>query len=192
MAFVVADRVKETTTTTGTGAVALAGAVTGFRSFASGIGNSNTTYYTIAHQTLNEWEVGFGTLDATSANLARTTVYASSNSNSLVTFSAGTKDVFVTQTAARTLVQDSAAATSNGVLYYGGSGVAATTATGTTGQVLLATTSLPPSWGQVNLTTGVTGVLPVANGGSRGFVTQATGGNQPPGAFHSSDSFALI
>ena len=54
MAFVVADRVKETTTTTGTGAVALAGAVTGFRSFASGIGNSNTTYYTIAHQTLNE------------------------------------------------------------------------------------------------------------------------------------------
>jgi len=125
MAFVVADRVKETTTTVGTGAVALAGAVTGFRTFASGIGNSNTTYYTIASQTANEWEVGFGTLDATSANLARTTVLASSNGGSLVTFSAGTKDVFVTQSAARTLVQASGGTTTNGVLYYTGSGVAA-------------------------------------------------------------------
>ena len=124
MAFVVADRVKETTTTTGTGAVALAGAVFGFRTFASGIGNSNTTYYTIASQSANEWEVGYGTLDATSANLARTTVLASSNGGSLVTFSAGTKDVFVTQSAARTLVQASGGTTTNGVLYYTGSGVA--------------------------------------------------------------------
>jgi hypothetical protein len=124
MAFVVADRVKETTTTVGTGAVALAGAVTGFRTFASGIGNSNTTYYTIASQSANEWEVGYGTLDATSANLARTTVLASSNGGSLVTFSAGTKDVFVTQSAARTLVQANGGTTTNGVLYYTGSGVA--------------------------------------------------------------------
>ena len=56
MALVINDRVKETTTTTGTGAVSLAGAVTGFEAFSAGVGNSNTTYYTIAHQTANEWE----------------------------------------------------------------------------------------------------------------------------------------
>ena len=125
MAFVVADRVKETTTTIGTGAVALGGAVFGFRTFAAGVGNSNTTYYAIVSQTANEWEVGYGTLDSTSANLARTTVFASSNAGSTVTFSAGTKDVFVTQPATRTLVQANAGATTNGVLYYTGSGIAA-------------------------------------------------------------------
>jgi hypothetical protein len=125
MAFVVADRVKETTTTVGTGDVALAGAAFGFRTFASGVGNSNTTYYAIVSQTANEWEVGYGTLDATSANLARTTVFASSNSGSLVTFSAGTKDVFVTQPAARTLVQVNGGASTNGILYYTGAGIAA-------------------------------------------------------------------
>jgi hypothetical protein len=128
MAFVVADRVKETSTTTGTGAMALAGAVTGFQSFASGVGNSNTTYYAIANQAAAEWEVGFGTLDATSANLSRTTVLASSNGGSPVAFTAGTKEVFVTQPATRTLVQASGGATTNGVLFYTGSGVA--TATG--------------------------------------------------------------
>jgi len=128
MAFVVADRVKETSTTTGTGAMALAGAVVGFQSFASGVGNSNTTYYAIANQAAAEWEVGFGTLDATSANLSRTTVLASSNGGSLVAFTAGTKEVFVTQPATRTLVQASGGATTNGVLFYTGSGVA--TATG--------------------------------------------------------------
>jgi hypothetical protein len=126
MAFVVADRVKETTTTVGTGAVALAGAVIGFRTFGSGVGNSNTTYYAIVSQTANEWEVGYGTLDATSANLARTTVFSSSSGGTLVSFSAGTKDVFVTQPATRTLVQTNAGATTNGVFYYNGSGIAAT------------------------------------------------------------------
>jgi hypothetical protein len=127
MAFVVADRVKETSTTTGTGAMALAGAVLGFQSFASGVGNNNTTYYAIYNQSVAEWEVGFGTLDATSANLARTTVLASSNSGSLVAFTAGTKEVFVTQPATRTLVQVSGGATTNGVLFYTGSGIAAAT-----------------------------------------------------------------
>ena len=61
MAFILNDRVKETTTTTGTGAITLAGAVGGFETFSAGIGGSNTTYYAIKHQTANEFEVGFGT-----------------------------------------------------------------------------------------------------------------------------------
>jgi hypothetical protein len=95
MALVLADRVKETTTTTGTGTVTLLGAVTGFQSFAA-IGNGNITYYTIAGQTGSEWEVGIGTYTSSGTTLARTTVLSSSNSGSLVTFSAGTKDVFCT------------------------------------------------------------------------------------------------
>ena len=98
MALVLADRVKETTTTTGTGTVTLLGASTGYQSF-SAIGNSNTTYYTIAGQTGSEWEVGIGTYTSSGTTLSRTTVLASSNSGSLVSFSAGTKDVFVTQPA---------------------------------------------------------------------------------------------
>ena len=96
MTFVVADRVKETTTTTGTGAVTLLGAATGFQSFAV-IGNSNLTYYTIAGQTGNEWEVGIGTYTSSGTTLARTTVLANSAGTqpSALNFSAGTKDVFV-------------------------------------------------------------------------------------------------
>jgi hypothetical protein len=95
MAFVLADRVKETTTTTGTGTVTLAGASAGYQSF-SAIGNANSTYYTIAAQTGTEWEVGIGTYTSSGTTLSRTTVLSSSNSGSLVNFSAGTKDVFVT------------------------------------------------------------------------------------------------
>lgn len=102
MALVVADRVKETTTTTSTGTVTLLGASTGYQSFAA-IGNSNTTYYTIAHQTLSEWEVGIGTYTSSGTTLSRDTVLASSNSGSLVNFSAGTKDVFVTYPAGRSI-----------------------------------------------------------------------------------------
>ena len=95
MAFVLANRVKETTTTTGTGTVTLLGASTGFQSF-SVIGDTNTTYYTIAGQTSSEWEVGIGTYTSSGTTLARTTVISSSNAGALVNFSAGTKDVFVT------------------------------------------------------------------------------------------------
>ena len=91
MSFVLADRVRETTTTTGTGTVTLGGAVTGFRSF-SAIGNTNTCYYTIALN--SEWETGIGTYTSSGTTLSRDTVLASSNSGSLVNFSAGTKDVF--------------------------------------------------------------------------------------------------
>ena len=95
MAFTLKDRVKETTTTTGNGTVTLLGAVSGFEAF-SVIGNTNTTYYAIVHQSEDEWEVGIGTYTASGTTLARTTVLSSTNSDAAVVFSAGTKDVFVT------------------------------------------------------------------------------------------------
>ena len=101
MALVLADRVRETTTTTGTGAVTLGGAYTGFQTFSAAIGNANTTYYTIANVTTNEWEVGIGTYTSGTNSLSRDTVLASSNSGSLVSFVSGSKDVFVTQPAER-------------------------------------------------------------------------------------------
>jgi hypothetical protein len=104
MAFVVADRVKDTTTTTGTGTVTLSGtAPSGYRTFGTGIGDGNSTFYTIAAGT--EWEVGIGTYTASGTTLSRTTVLASSNSGSLVTFSAGSKDVFVTYPAGRSVTK---------------------------------------------------------------------------------------
>jgi hypothetical protein len=97
MAFIIADRVKETTTTAGTGTITLAGASAGFQSFAV-IGNSNTTYYCIAAQTGTEWEVGIGTYTSSGTTLARTTVFSNSSGTqpSALSFSAGPKDVFVT------------------------------------------------------------------------------------------------
>jgi hypothetical protein len=103
MALVLNDRVKETTTTTGTGAITLAGAVSSFETFAAGVGNSNTTYYAIVHQTANEFEVGLGTLNGDSSTITRTTVISSSNSDSAVNFSSGTKDVFCTFPASKTM-----------------------------------------------------------------------------------------
>lgn len=106
MALVLADRVRETTDTTGTGAVALDGAATAYQTFLSGIGDGNQTYYTIAAQLVDEWEVGIGTYDSDTDSLSRDTVYSSSNAGALVDFSAGTKDVFVTQPAERTVFVD--------------------------------------------------------------------------------------
>ena len=123
MALVLADRVKETTTTTGTGSVTLLGASTGYQSFAV-VGDTNTTYYTIAGQGTAEWEVGIGTYSTTGPTLARTTVLASSNGGSLVSFSAGTKDVFVTQPAEQTVVSSNNPGTATYVLTSNGAGVA--------------------------------------------------------------------
>ena len=105
MALVINDRVKVTSTTSGTGAFALGAAATGFENFTA-IGNSNTTYYTIFNQGTTEWEVGLGTLDGSSANLTRTTIITSSNSDNIVTFSAGTKDVFCTLPASKAIYLD--------------------------------------------------------------------------------------
>jgi hypothetical protein len=105
MALVLADRVRETTTVTGTGTATLLGAVSGYQSFAA-VGNANTTYYVIANQSASEWEVGIGTYTASGTLLSRDTVLSSSNSGSLVNFSAGTKDVFVDYPAGRAVYED--------------------------------------------------------------------------------------
>ena len=108
MAFVVNDRVKETTTSTGTGTINLGGAETGFETFVAGIGNSNTTYYYIQAQGGAAFEIGVGTVtDAAPDTLSRTAIISSSNSDSVVDFSAGTKDVFCTLPASKAVIEDS-------------------------------------------------------------------------------------
>ena len=102
MAFVLNDRVKETTTSTGTGTINLAGAADTFETFVAGIGTTNTCFYCISHQTANEFEVGIGTVtDASPDTLSRDTIISSSNSDSAVSLSSGTKDVFCTYPASR-------------------------------------------------------------------------------------------
>ena len=103
MPLVVKDRVQVTATTTGTGTFTLGSAVAGFQDF-SVIGNANTTYYTIVGG--SEWEVGLGTYTSSGTTLSRDTVLESSNSGSLVNFSAGTKNVFVTYPAEKATYQD--------------------------------------------------------------------------------------
>ena len=104
MALIVNDRVKETSTTTGTGTISLAGAETGYETFVSGIGTTNTTYYAIELNSAGEFEVGIGTVtDASPDTLSRDTVISSSNSDSKVDFSAGTKNVFCTLPAKRAM-----------------------------------------------------------------------------------------
>ena len=118
MAFVLADRVKDTTTTTGTGTITLSGtAPAGYQSFTA-IGNSNSTYYTIT--STNDWEVGIGTYTSSGTALSRDTVLSSSNSGNLVNFPAGSKDVFVTYPAERAVWVD-AVGTSGNVLTSDGS-----------------------------------------------------------------------
>lgn len=105
MPLVVRDRVNETSTTTGTGTFTLAGAVTGFQTF-SAIGNGNTTYYAIVLQGGSQWEVGIGTYTSSGTTLSRDTVLSSSNSGSLVNFSAGTKNVFCNYPAGKAVYGD--------------------------------------------------------------------------------------
>ena len=184
MALVINDRVRETTTVTGTGSATLLGAVTGYQSF-SVIGNGNTTYYTIADQGGPNWEVGLGTW-STGGTLARTTVLASSNSGSLVNFTTGTKDVFVTYPSEEAIYNNGTSIVgptgssvavanggtgattlaANGVIYGNGTGAVGVTAVGTTGQVLVGNTGAAPSWATVSsslvssFSAGTTGFTP--------------------------------
>jgi hypothetical protein len=106
MALILADRVRETTTSTGQGTITLAGAATGFRSFAT-VGNANTTYYVIAGQGTSEWEVGIGTYTSSGTTLSRDTVLSSSaGGTTKTTFSAGTKDVWVDYPAGKAVYQN--------------------------------------------------------------------------------------
>jgi len=140
MPFVIADRVRESSVTTGTGSLALAGAVTGYQTFDAVLDTGDTTYYTAADQGGSNWEVGIGTFTAPST-LARTTILSSSNGGSIVNFGVGTKDVFISLPASRTVQSVSGgstgltpstdsfgAVTLGGTLAIGSGGTGATTA----------------------------------------------------------------
>ena len=156
MAFVTADRVRDTSTTAGSGSFSVSGtAPSGYRTFSAVLSVSDTFYYSIQHQTLNEWEVGLGTYSSADT-FARTTIYSSSNAGSAVTFSAGTKDVFITMAASRSPQLN---ASGN------------VTALGTPTSVNLTNaTDLP-------LASGVSGTLPTANGGLGASISPTTAGN---------------
>jgi hypothetical protein len=113
MALILKDRVKETTTTTGTSDFALGGAVTGYQAFSAAIGNANTTYYAVYLNGGTEWEVGIGTYSSSGNTLARTTILASSNSGSIVTFSAGTKQIWCDYPAGKAAYQDASGVINN-------------------------------------------------------------------------------
>ena len=104
MALEIHDRVKETTTTTGTGTYTLAGAVTGFETFTANLDNSDTTYYACTDNT--DFEIGIGTFTSSGTTLARTTILASSNSNNEVNWSSGTRSIFMTYPAAKSVFKD--------------------------------------------------------------------------------------
>ena len=130
MALVLKDRVKETSTTAGTGTITLDGAVTGFQSF-SAVGNGNTTYYAIVDNATGAWEVGIGTYTSSGTTLSRDTVLSSSNAGSLVSFTSNPKDVFVTYPSEKSVYEDAA----NVVVQTSYGAITATSAALTTGTV---------------------------------------------------------
>jgi hypothetical protein len=190
MPLVLADRVRETSTTSGTGTLTLAGAVAGFQSF-SAIGNGNTTYYTIAGQGNSEWEIGIGTYTSSGTTLSRDTVLASSaGAPTKTNFTSGIKDVFVTYTAARSVNVDGSSidtfglgAVQGDILYASSADNFARLPKNTTATRYLANTGTnnDPAWSQINLANGVTDTLPLGNGGS-GQTTAQTAMNAFAGA----------
>ena len=137
MALTIADRVRETTTTTGTGTITLGGAVGNFETFTSNLSDGDTTYYAIVDANNSDFEVGLGTFASSGTTLARTTVIASSNSNSAVNLSSGSKDVFITLPASKMIFQDASGnVTIPGDLTVSGDDI--TMGTNTSGNLLIA------------------------------------------------------
>ena len=171
MALVLNDRVKETSTTTGTGTIDLDGAVTGFEGFVAGIATTNTTYYCIAHTTADEWEVGVGTVtDAGTDTLSRDTVISSSNSDGKVVFTAGTKDVFCTEPASKTM--EMLLTGVGDIVYSSAANTPARLAAGSDTEVLTLASGVP-SWAAATTgdITGVTAGTGLSGGGTSGSVT---------------------
>ena len=137
MALTIADRVRETTTTEGTGTITLGGAVGNFETFTANLSDGDTTYYAIVDANNSDFEVGLGTFTASGTTLARTTVIASSNSNSAVDLSSGSKDVFITLPASKMIFQDASGnVTIPGDLTVSGDDI--TMGTNTSGNLLIA------------------------------------------------------
>lgn len=141
MAFVLKDRVKETSTTTGTGTFTLGGASPGYQGFST-VGNANTTFYSIVMGA--EWENGVGTYTSSGSALSRDTVLSSSNSGNLVNFSAGTKDVFVNYPAGRAAAYDTPSQSTGA--FHLPVGTTAERPTGATGMFRMNSTTGEPEW----------------------------------------------
>ena len=158
MALVLNDRVRETSTTSGTGTLDLAGVVTGWETFVAGIGTTNTTYYGIHEEGTANWEVGVGTVtDAAPDTLSRTAI-TSSNSDSLVTFAGGTLNVFCTLPASKTT--DMTMTATGDILYASANNTPARLAKGTALDILqINSAGTIPEW-----------TAPAAAGVSSGFV----------------------
>ena len=202
MAFITADRVKDTSTTTGTGNITVSGSAPfGYRTFSTVLSVADTFYYAIQGQSTAEWEIGVGTYASTN-QFARTTVLASSASGNAVSFSSGTKNVFITLAATRTLQLGPSDTPTAGSVPYGTGSTLAYTAAGSSGQFLKSNGSGAPTWvtatgtgtvtsidvsgGTTGLTTSggpvttsgtitIAGTLATANGGTGGTATPTAG-----------------
>ena len=201
MAFITADRVKDTSTTTGTGNITVSGSAPfGYRTFSTVLSVADTFYYAIQGQSTAEWEIGVGTYASTN-QFARTTVLASSASGSAVSFSSGTKNVFITLAATRTLQLKSGDTPTAGSIPYGDGSTLSYSSVGTAGQVLVSGGSGSPTWSSagtgsvtsVNVSGGTTGLttsggpvttsgtitlagtLAIANGGTNSTATPTAG-----------------
>ena len=172
MAFITADRVKDTSTTTGTGNITVSGSAPfGYRTFSTVMSVGDTFYYAIQGQSIAEWEIGVGTYASTN-QFARTTVLASSASGSAVSFSSGTKNVFITLAATRTLQLGPSDTPTAGSVPYGTGSTLAYTAAGTSGQFLKSNGSGAPTWVTASGTGTVTSID--VSGGTTGL--SASGG----------------